>query len=124
LGLLAAAACGGHAATQTSEGNHSDTTILNPLTIDRILASISQAGLAVPNPRDVTQRDCPRIGCTNKVETDTFSVIMFPTPGRAQLYAGSIQHVFQIEDVVMTFTSGVPTDQQLAYERAVTHTVQ
>jgi hypothetical protein len=114
------AACGGH--TTTTDGRHSDTAIsgsLNPLTAHDILASIGKAGLAVPNPRDVTQSDCPEIGCTDKVETDTLSIIKFPTPGRAQLYAGSTHHVFQIEDVVITFSSLVPTSQQLAYEEAV-----
>ena len=122
FGLLVVAACGGHTATYQSEHSHSDTAIsgsLNPLTVDDILASIGKAGLAVPNPRDVTQSDCPEIGCTDKVETDTVSIIKFPTPGRAQLYAGSTHHVFQIEDVVMTFSSLVPTSQQLAYEEAV-----
>jgi hypothetical protein len=77
----------------------------------------------MPNPRDVTQR-CPEIGCANKVETDTVGIIKFPTPGNAQLYAGSIQHAFQIEDVVMTFTSLVPTNGQLADEEAVKRAIQ
>jgi hypothetical protein len=97
---------------------------LNPLTIKDILVSIGKAGLAVPNPRDVTQRDCPEIGCANKVETDTVSIIKFPTPGKAQLYAGSTGHAFQIEDVVMTFTSLVRTNEQLAYEEAVKRAVE
>jgi hypothetical protein len=122
LGVLVVAACSGHQVTQQNEGTHSDTAIshsLNPLTVDDILTSIGKAGLAVPNPRDVTQRDCPEIGCANKVETDTVSIIKFPTPGKAQLYAGSTQHVFQIEDVVMTFSSLVPTSAQPRYEEAV-----
>jgi hypothetical protein len=122
LGVLVVVACGGHQETQQTQGSRSDTAIshsLNPLTVDNILSSIGKAGLAVPNPRDVTQRDCPEIGCANKVETDTVSIIKFPTPGKAQLYAGSTQHVFQIEDVVMTFTSLVPTSAQPAYEEAV-----
>jgi hypothetical protein len=122
FGVLVVVACGGDQVTQQNQGSHSDTAIsdsLNPLTVDDILASIGKAGLAVPNPRDVTQRDCPEIGCANKVETDTVSIIKFPTPGKAQLYAGSTQHVFQIEDVVMTFTSLVPTSAQRAYGEAV-----
>ena len=119
------AACGGH--TTTTDGRHSDAAInggLNALTVHDILASIGKAGLAVPNPRDVTQSDCPEIGCTDKVETDTVSIIKFPTPGRAQLYAGSTHHVFQIEDVVMTFNSLVPTNEQLAYEEAVKRAIE
>jgi hypothetical protein len=127
FGLLVVASCGSHTAPHQTVGSHSDTTInhgLNPLTVEDILATIGKAGLAVPNPRDVTQRDCPEIGCANKVETDTVSIIKFPTPGNAQLYAGSIQHAFQIEDVVMTFTSLVPTNEQLADEEAVKRAIQ
>ena len=127
FGLLVVAACGGHTAPHQTESSHSDTTIsnrLNPLTVDDILVAIGKAGLAVPNPRDVTQRDCPEIGCANKVETDTVSIIKFPTPGKAQLYAGSTEHAFQIEDVVMTFTSLVPTNEQLAYEEAVKRAIE
>jgi hypothetical protein len=107
FGLFVMAACGGHTAINGG---------LNALTVHDILASIGKAGLAVPNPRDVTQSDCPQIGCANKVETDTVSIIKFPIPGRAQFYAGSTEHTFQIEDVVMTFTSLVRTNEQLAYE--------
>jgi hypothetical protein len=127
LGLLVVAACGGHTVAHQTESSHSGSTIsnrLNPLTIKDILVAIGKAGLAVPNPRDVTQRDCPEIGCENKVETDTVSIIKFPTPGKAQLYAGSTEHAFQIEDVVMTFTSLVPTNEQLAYEEAVKRVIE
>jgi hypothetical protein len=87
FGLFVVAACGGHAATYQTPGRHSDAAnngSLNSLTVHDILASIGKAGLAVPNPRDVTQNDCPEIGCTDMVETDTVSIIKFLTPGRAQ----------------------------------------
>jgi hypothetical protein len=126
FGLSMAAACGGHPATHQTDGRQGDAANsgLNSLIAHDILASIGKAGLAVPNPRDVTQSDCPEIGCANKVETDTVSIIKFPTPGKAQLYAGSTQHAFQIEDVVMTFTSLVPTNEQLAYEEAVKRAIE
>ncbi|WP_110317898.1 hypothetical protein [Mycolicibacterium moriokaense] len=126
FGLFVVAACGGHATTYQTDGRQSNAANsgLNALTVHDILASIGKAGLAVPNPHDVTQSDCPEIGCTNKVETDTVSIIKFPTPGRAQLYAGSTEHAFQIEDVVMTFTSLVPTNEQLAYEETVKRAIE
>jgi hypothetical protein len=127
FGLLVVAACGGHIAPHQTESSHSGTAIsnrLNPLTIKDILVAIGKAGLGVPNPRDVTQRDCPEIGCANKVETDTVSIIKFPTPGKAQLYAGSTEHAFQIEDVVMTFTSLVPTNEELAYEEVLKRAIE
>jgi hypothetical protein len=129
FGLLAVAACGGPTATdqnQTEDGR-GDVTIsrgLNPLTVHDILVSIGKAGLAVPNPRDVTQRDCPEIGCTNKLETDTVSIIKFPSPGSAQSYAASTRSRFQIADVVVTFSSAVPTSEQSAYEEAVQRAIE
>ena len=127
FGLPVVAACGGHTAAHQTESSHSGTTIsnrLNPLTIKDILVAIGKAGLAAPNPRDVTQRDCAEIGCANKVETDTVSIIKFPTPGNAQQYAGSTEHAFQIEDVVMTFTSLVPTNEQLADEVGIKRAIE
>jgi hypothetical protein len=133
LGLLLTAACGanppttaGHdTATQTRLTNGNPPgEVLNPSTIADLLAAIANAGLAAPNPRDVTQRDCADIGCMTKIDTDTVSIIKFPTTGRAELYAGSTHHVFLIEDVVMTFAESVPTDQRLAYERAVKRAVE
>jgi hypothetical protein len=109
---------------QRGGGTTISSNKLNPLTIKDILVAIGKAGLAVPNPRDLTQRDCPEIGCENKEETDAVSIIKFPTPGKAQLYAGSTEHAFQIEDVVMTFTSLVSTNEQLAYEEAVKRAIE
>jgi len=81
-------------------------------------------GWAVPNPRDVTARDCPEIGCTAKVDTDAVSIIRFPSPGKAQLYAGSRHQVFQSADVVMTFSPSVPPSLQVEYERVVQRAIE
>lgn len=127
FGLLAATACGGPTATDQTEGAHPGTTIsrsLNPLAVDDILASIGKAGLAVPSPRDVTQRDCPEIGCTNKVETDTVAIIKFPSPGSAQLYAANTPSHFQIADIVMIFSSVLPTGERPAYQEAVKRAIE
>jgi hypothetical protein len=97
---------------------------LDPLTVNDILAAVSDAGLPVPNPRDVTQQECPDIGCTNKVDTDTVSIMKFASPGGAQLYAGSTHGVFQVVDVVLKFSPGVPPGQQRDYELAVKRAVR
>ena len=62
-------------------------------------ASIARNGLPVPNPRDVTNAECPEIGCIEKVDTDTVSIMKFPSSGRAEIYAASTHNVFQIVDV-------------------------
>lgn len=126
FGLITAAACAAPTVTDETADRDDTTTSysLNPLTVDDIVGSIGEAGLAVPNPRNVTQRDCPKIGCTTKVETDTVSILKFPSPGSAQLYAASTPSHFQIADVVMIFSPGVPSSEQLAYAAAVKRTVE
>jgi len=121
LSLLAVTACGAN-----TRSGHSEATvnILNPVTVDELLASIANAGLSVTNPRDVTSRDCPEIGCATKVETDTVSIMKFPTPGSAELYAGTIQNRFQIADVVMSFSPSVPAGQRPAYNEAVKRAIE
>ena len=110
-----------------TRGNPSQTPVIqniNPLTADDLVAAIAKAGLPVPNRRDVTQRDCPQIGCVQKVDTDTVSILKFPTPGRAQLYAGSIHDRLLIEDVVMTFGPAVAAGDRPAYEGAVKRAIE
>ena len=118
LSLLTPVACHGRTVTQQIDRT------LNPFTAEDLVALIGNAGLAAPNPRDVTQRDCPATGCAEKVETDTVSIIKFRTVGQAQLYAGSMHSVFQITDVVMTFSPSLPTSQRRAYEDVVTHAIE
>jgi hypothetical protein len=124
-GLIALSGCGPAAVNQPGGAGSQPpaTEYLNPSTTDDLLKSIAGAGLPAPNPRDVTGRDCPAIGCTSKVDTDTVSIVWFPTTGRAELYAGTTHHVFQIEDVVLVFppdaTSAVQADYERAVERAI-----
>ena len=115
VGLIAA--CSNR--TPASETHGPGRATLNPTSIDGLLKAITNAGLAAPNPRDVTARDCPHVGCAAKVETDTVSIMQFPTPGRAELYAGAQHDVFLVEDIVMTFSSSVPAGQRSEYERTV-----
>jgi hypothetical protein len=85
-----------------------------------VVSAITGAGLAMPNARDVTDRDCPQIDCASKVETDTVTVTKFPTPGKAAIYAATLKRLFQIEDIVLTFSAAVTPEQQGLYENAVT----
>lgn len=130
IGLFAMAGCSTNTAptanhSQTGANNADQSgEVLNPSTIDDLFASIAKSGLPAPNPRDVTQRDCPRIGCLRKIETDTVSIAKFPTTGRAEQYAGSTHHVFLIEDVVMSFAGSVPPGQDQEYERAVKRAIE
>ena len=125
LVAVGVAGCGSNTGPRGTQGGQTPAIQnLNPLTVDDLLAAIAKAGLAVPNPRDVTPRDCPTIGCAKKVETDTVSIMEFPTPGRAELYAATIHDRLLIEDVVMTFSSSVPVGQRPAYESAVKSAIE
>lgn len=109
--------------TQTNPGA-GGVAIVNNQSIGDLITSIQRSGLPVPNPRNVTASDCPAIGCVNKVDTDTLSIMKFPTTGRAELYAGSAPHSFQITDVVITFAPTVTPSQQQQYEQLVTRDIQ
>lgn len=116
------AACGRPDTTTSTPGAGTPVPgypYLNPLGVDDLLAAITHAGLDAPNPRNVTQQECPAIGCTDMVATDTVTIIKFATPGQAELYAGSTRHAFQIEDVVLTFAPSVPSERRRAYDDAV-----
>jgi hypothetical protein len=131
--LLAVAACGADAGTpatpnRSSESNPSSITLpsgsLHPSTLTELVAYLANSGLAVPNPRDVTQRDCPPIDCTSKVETDAVAIMAFASTGKAQLYAGSTSGVFQVANLVMSFSASVPAEQRRAYDAAVQRAIE
>jgi hypothetical protein len=123
-GAIAVAACGAHTGGLQNGQNQTTVQNLNQFSADDLVAVMARAGLAVPNPRDVTQRDCPQIGCASKVDTDTVSIMKFLTPGRAELYAGSIHDRFLIEDVVVSFSPAVPAGARTAYESAVKRAIE
>jgi hypothetical protein len=118
--LIGTAACADTTTTDNpTEPGQTPVINLDPFSANDILAAVSDAGLPVPNPRDVTPQECPEIGCTDKVDTDTVSIMKFASPGGAQLYAGSTPGVVQIVDVVLTFSATVPPGQRRDYELAV-----
>ncbi len=110
------AACGGQHSAGPSGDSHRPA-ILNTATVPELVASFSKAGLPVPNAHDVTPAKCPEIGCTDAVDSDTVSVIKFGNTGAAERFAGTTPDVYQIEDVVLVFTSTVPDDHKAAYEQ-------
>ncbi|HUO39747.1 MAG TPA: hypothetical protein VMU34_18750 [Mycobacterium sp.] len=119
--VVAAAGCHGSGPGVTSQGG---VAIFNNLSVEDLIASIAQAKLPVPNPRNVTAQECPTIGCIEKVDTDTVAVMKFPTTGKAELYAGATPQSFQVTDVVMTFDPGMPANERQHYEQVVTRDIQ
>lgn len=104
--------------------NPGGVAIFNNRSAEDLIAAIQSSGLPAPNPRNVTAGNCPAVGCIDKVDTDTVSIMKFPTTGKAELYAGSTQLCFQIADVVVTFAPTVSPSQQQQYERVVTREIQ
>lgn len=119
LVLSVSTGCGGQSAPHAPDGNENAVADLNRSSVDDIVSSIADAGLPVPNPRDVTQQMCPDLGCQARVDTDTVSVMEFPSTGSAESYAGSTVDVFQVVNVVVTFAPTVSPVHRAEYERAV-----
>lgn len=125
LGLVTAAACGHGPARDLSQSDQgTGVRDVDTASISDLLTAIGNTGLPIPNPRDVTDRDCPQMGCQEKVETDTVSIAKFPWPGSARAYADRATHVYQVADVVLSFSRWVSPDEEPAYVRAVERTIK
>ncbi|MBV9088360.1 MAG: hypothetical protein JO044_00405 [Mycobacteriaceae bacterium] len=126
VAILCATAIAGCASSET--GPHrappGGVAIFNNRSAADLIAAIEGSGLPAPNARNGTTSECPAVGCTDKVDTDTVSIMKFPTTGKAELYAGATQHCFQIADVVLTFAPTVSPNQQRQYEQVVTREIQ
>lgn len=122
--ILSVAGCGS-AAPRNASGPATSTR--NPvLMMNRYSAAdlanlVTGAGLPMPHVHDVSRRDCPAIGCTDEVESDTVSVMTFPSSGSAEIYSRLTDHSFQLLNVVMVFRTGVGAQRTHAYENVVTH---
>jgi hypothetical protein len=121
---LVVAACG----AQTPGGGHrtghpGGGAVLNTTTVGDLVAAFTDAGLAVPNAHNVGPQKCPQIGCIDAVDTDTVSIMKFPSTGKAELYAAAIPRMFQAEDVVLVFSSAVSPEARRGYEQVANHTI-
>jgi hypothetical protein len=97
--------------------------MLNGLSASDVVAAIDSAGLPTPNAHDVTAVKCPKLGCVGAIDSDTVSILKFAGAGPAQLYAGSISNIYQVQDLVLVFGSTVTPQQKAAYEQAVKRAV-
>ena len=113
VAIACVAACG-HAAAPTSGPEQ-----LNGISASQAVDAITKAGLQAPNRRDVTAQKCQELNCVQAVDTDTVSVIKFPTTGIAQKYEASARNVYVVEDLVLSFPEGLPLDRQRQYEDVV-----
>ncbi|WP_431235398.1 hypothetical protein ACQ856_13510 [Mycolicibacterium psychrotolerans] len=117
--LMAAAlvGCGSHDAT--APATRAGAVMLNDVSVAEVLTAITKAKLPALNARDVTASTCPTAGCLEATDTDTVSILKFPSTGRAELYAAAVPDMLQVEDVVVVFTPTLTSQQKAAYGQAV-----
>lgn len=122
--VIALASCGGSDAQPSTAGRLASQPSwgmpINPYRAADLAALIAKAGLPIPDQHDVTARDCPRIGCVDKIESATVSISTFPTTGSAEIYAGATHHDFLIANVVMEFGPTVNPYNRHSYEAVLT----
>jgi hypothetical protein len=97
---------------------------MDTASVGELFDAIAKTGLPVAIQRDVTGRDCVSVGCVQRVETDTVTITRFPTPGRAQAFAGDHGRVYQIADIVLSFPDSATPDVQTRCERAVENVIE
>ena len=122
LAVLSASLLGACSHTQSVYRNTAPAEVpaaLNGVSASQLMDSVAEAGLPAPNRRDSTELKCPKLHCIQAIDTDTVSILMFPATGPAQLDAGAISNVYQVEDVVLTFAPTVRAAMKQRYESVV-----
>lgn len=119
LAVSALTACG-HSATGGRPANTAELPAsLNTLSASQVVDDFIKVGLPARNPREVTGQECPKVGCVQAISTDTVSVFKFPATGIGQRFTEGRPNVYQIEDLVLTFTPSVTDDVKRRYEQVV-----
>ncbi len=93
--------------------------MLNDVSVAEVLNAVTKAKLPALNARDVTASTCPTAGCLEATDTDTVSILKFPSTGRAELYAAAVPDMLQVEDIVVVFAPTLTSEQKAAYGQAV-----
>jgi hypothetical protein len=127
LAVLLAAALQGCAARNSgapAAGTPGGTVMLNGVSVAAVLDAMTKAKLPVLNARDATASRCPEAGCLQAVDTDTVSILKFPSTGRAELYAAGVRDMLQVEDLVVVFAPMLTSEQKVAYEQVVKNAVR
>jgi hypothetical protein len=122
LTALLLGGCAGHANSggASSAGSPGGPDVTSAWALVKV---VTDAGLAVPNPRDVTAQRCAEIHCAGAVAADSVSIYIFGMSRDPQLYEASVSNSYQIGDVVLEFAPTVDAAQRTAYERVVSRAV-
>ncbi|MBB3605656.1 hypothetical protein FHT40_005343 [Mycolicibacterium sp. BK556] len=116
---VALAGCGAHGAHAPVTTAAGGAVILNDVSVNTVLDAIAKANLPALNAHDVTSTTCPEAGCVQATDTDTLSVLKFPSTGRAELYAAAVPEMLQVEDIVVVFAPTLTGEQKAAYGQVV-----
>ncbi|WP_149438941.1 hypothetical protein [Mycolicibacterium sp. P1-5] len=98
--------------------------MLNNVSAAQVLDAITKAKLPALNARDATASTCPTAGCLEATNTDTVSILKFPSTGRAELYAAAVPDMLQVEDIVVVFASTLSAEQKAAYGQVVRNSMR
>lgn len=112
-------ACAAHTAVGPAPSTARVPASLNNVSVTTLLDDFRKADLPAPNARDVTASKCPKLRCLEATDTDTVSVLKFPSTGSAEKYAGEISNIYQVEDVVVVFAPTLTASQRGAYSKLV-----
>lgn len=116
LGILLSA-CGAGSAPGVPAMTSTGTVGPGRVSAQQVVDAFTAAGLDTTGAHDTTAADCPASGCSQAISTDDVVVRVFPTPGRAEIYANSVG-IFHVVATSLTFTKGVSADLQRRYETA------
>ncbi|QEN13022.1 hypothetical protein ACRDU6_10360 [Mycolicibacterium sp. ELW1] len=117
--LLTAVSAGCGARDSHPAPTTAGAVLLNNVSVAEVLNAITKAKLPAVNARDETASTCPTAGCLEATDTDTVSILKFPSTGRAELYAAAVPDMLQVEDIVVVFAPTLTSEQKTAYGQAV-----
>jgi hypothetical protein len=116
----ALAGCGSRdTGARAPSGGARGPALLNDVSTAAVLDAITKARLPAGNAHDATDALCPEAGCVEARATDTVSILKFPSTGRAELYAGSMPSMVQVQDVVLIFDKAVSDTEKAAYAQVL-----
>jgi hypothetical protein len=117
--VLLASALAGCGARDSGANTRHDAVMLNDVSVAAVLSAITKANLPASNPHDSTAARCPEAGCLQATDTDTLSILKFPSTGRAELYAAAVRDMLQVEDIVVVFAPTLTSEQKAAYGQVI-----
>lgn len=117
------AGCSGHDSRGAGGTAPGAPVMLNDISVATVVDAMAKAKLPVLNARDSTSSRCPEAGCVQATDTDTVSILKFPSTGRAELYAAAVRDMLQVEDIVVVYAPTLSDEQKAAYGQVVKHTM-